>query len=86
MKLFSTLFQAFMKMLGVGAVLSFVILVFFLIFAGGFALQYDINFWAHYLGHPKVQAPLFPCLLAGFFLGRFSIPIFFGTWVFSFFI
>lgn len=60
-----------------------VILVLNVVF-GGLATEYVVEFWgARYKGHP-VDVPFGPCVIAGLFLGEFTIPAAVLTWLISF--
>ncbi|MGO9530802.1 MAG: hypothetical protein ACLP3B_06445 [Syntrophobacteraceae bacterium] len=54
------------------------------VWAGGYAVQYVLQFWGTYLQHKPVTVPIFPCMVAGCFLGEISIPAAICTWVLHF--
>jgi hypothetical protein len=58
----------------------------FAVFVGGWAVQYDVNFWASYIQHKPVRVPFFPCAVAGLFLSEISVPVALVTWILSYII
>lgn len=40
---------------------------------GGWALQYILNFWLPFIANHFVHVPYWPCVLAGFIVGRYAI-------------
>jgi len=67
----------------------FIIIITFFIVAmliGGFALEYDIEFWMPYIVNHAVDVPFGVCMIGGIFLSQFAIPIAILTWIISFII
>jgi hypothetical protein len=48
---------------------------------GGLTLQYTLNYWVPKITNEKFEADFWPCVVAGVFLGEFSIPAAAITWV-----
>ena len=48
---------------------------------GGFCTRYVIEVWGTHSTHAAVHAPLIPCIVAGLFVGEFTVPIAAVTWL-----
>jgi len=51
---------------------------------GGLATQYVLTHWVSFVQHRAVSVPFFPCVMAGMFVGQFTIPLAILTWVLTF--
>lgn len=51
---------------------------------GGLLVRYDVQFWASYFKGTQVAIPMFPCAIAGLFLGEIALPVAIITWLLSF--
>jgi len=53
-------------------------------FIGGLATEYVVEFWGSHFKGVKVDVPFLPCMVAGLFLGEFTIPAAIVTWLLTF--
>lgn len=61
----------------------FLIVLFVNVTIGALTTRYAVEFWAGYFKGHEVVIPLFPCIIAGLFLGEITIPLAIITWLFS---
>ncbi|MFY9486137.1 MAG: hypothetical protein WBH42_00025 [Bacillota bacterium] len=70
----------------VGCVAAIVILLVVNFVIGGFTTRYVLEYWGTFVRQTRVEVPLFPCMLAGLFLGEVTIPAAIGTFIISAFL
>jgi len=55
------------------------------IFVGGIATEYVVEFWGSYFKNTMIDVPFALCVVAGLFLGEFTVPLAAITLLVSFF-
>ena len=44
------------------------------LFLGGIAIQYVVEYWGGVIRQQPIDAPFWACIIAGIFVGEFTIP------------